>query len=59
VKRLNIELLKALHSPDIRAKLEAAGMPVLGTPAEDFAAVVRDDIEMYRKIATAADLKPE
>ena len=59
VKRLNTELLKALHAPDIRAKLEAAGMPVLGTAAEDFAAVVKDDIEMYRKIAAAADIKPE
>ena len=59
VKRLNAELLKALHAPDIRAKIEAAGMPVLGTPAEDFAAVVRDDIEMWRKIATAVNIKPE
>ena len=59
VKRLNTELLKALHAPDTRAKLEAAGMPVLGTPAEEFALVVRDDIEMYRRIATAADIKPE
>jgi tripartite-type tricarboxylate transporter receptor subunit TctC len=59
VKRLNTELLKALHAPEVRAKLEAAGMPVLGTPAEEFAAVVRDDIEMYRKIAAAADIKPE
>jgi len=59
VKRLNTELLKALHAPDIRAKLEAAGMPVVGTAAEDFAAVVKNDIEMYRKIATAADIKPE
>ncbi len=59
VKRLNTELLKALHAPDIRAKLEAAGMPVIGTSAEEFAAVVKDDIEMYRKIATAAGIKPE
>jgi tripartite-type tricarboxylate transporter receptor subunit TctC len=59
VKRLNTELLKALHAPDMRAKLEAAGMPVLGTAAEDFAAVVRDDIEMYRKIAAAAEIRPE
>jgi len=59
VKRLNAEILKALHAPDTRAKLEAAGMPVIGTSAEEFAAVVRDDIEMYRKIATAADIKPE
>ncbi len=59
VKRLNAELVKALHAPDTRAKLEAAGMPVNGTTAEEFAAVVRDDIEMYRKIATAASIRPE
>ena len=59
MKRLNAELLKALHAPDTRAKLEAAGMPVNGTAAEEFAAVVKDDIEMYRKIATAAGIKPE
>lgn len=59
VQRLNAELLKALHAPDTRAKLETAGMPVLGSSAEEFAAVVRNDIEMYRKIATAAGIKPE
>ena len=59
VKRLNAELLKELHAPDIRAKLEAAGMPVAGTSAEEFAAVVKNDIEMYGKIAVAAGIKPE
>ncbi len=59
VKRLNAELVKALHAPDTRAKLEAAGMPVNGTSAEEFATVVREDIEMYRKIATAAGIQPE
>ncbi len=59
VKRLNAEILKALHAPDIRSKLEAAGMPVLGGSAEDFAAVVKQDIEMYRKIAAGAGIKPE
>jgi len=59
VKRLNAELVKALHDPDTRAKLEAAGMPVAGTSAEEFAAVVRNDIEMYRKISTSAGIQPE
>ena len=59
VQRLNAELLKALHAPDTRAKLETAGMPVIGSSAEDFAVVVRNDIEMYRKIATGAGIKPE
>ena len=34
-------------------------MPVIGSSAEDFAAVVRNDIEMYRKIAAGAGIKPE
>ena len=59
VKRLNAELLKALHAPDTRTKLEAAGMPVIGTSAEEFAAVVKDDFEMYRTISTGAGIKPE
>ena len=59
VKRLNAEMLKALHAPDIRAKLESAGMPVIGTSAEEFVTVVKDDLEMYRKITTAAGIKPE
>lgn len=59
VKRLNAELLQALHAPDIRAKLEAAGMPVSGTSAEEFAAMVKSDIELYGKIAAAAGIKPE
>ena len=34
-------------------------MPVVGTSAEEFAKIVRDDIEAYRKIVTAAGIKPE
>ena len=34
-------------------------MPVAGTSAEDFATVVKEDIEMYGKIAAAAGIKPE
>ena len=59
VKRLNTELVRALHAPDVRAKLEAAGLPVLGQSAEEFAAVVRDTVESFRKIATSANIKPE
>ncbi len=59
VTRLNTELVNALHGPDIRAKLEAAGLPVRGTSAEEFAAVVRKDFETYRKLTSAANVKPE
>jgi tripartite-type tricarboxylate transporter receptor subunit TctC len=59
VQRLNAEILKALHSPDVKQKLEIAGMPVVGTSAEEFGRMVRDDIETFRKITSAAKIKPE
>jgi tripartite-type tricarboxylate transporter receptor subunit TctC len=59
VKRLNAEIVKAVQSPDVRAKLEAAGMPVVGTGAEEFARMVKDDIETFRRIVNAAGIKPE
>jgi tripartite-type tricarboxylate transporter receptor subunit TctC len=58
-RRMSGEIVKAVQSPDVRAKLEAAGMPVVGTTAEEFAKIVRDDIETYRRIVTAAGIRPE
>ncbi len=57
--RLNAEIVKALHSPDVRQNLETAGMPVIGTSPEEFDKMVRDDIETFRKITSAAGIKPE
>ena len=59
VARLSAEIVKAVQAPDVKGKLEAAGMPVTGTSAEEFARMVRDDIESFRKIVQAAGLKPE
>ena len=59
MKRYNAEIVKAVQSPDVRAKLEAAGMPVVGTSAEEFAKMVKDDIETFRRIVNAAGIKPE
>jgi len=59
VKRLNAEILKAVNAPDAKARLEAAGMPVVGTSPEEFAAIVKHDIDMYGKIIAAAGIRPE
>jgi tripartite-type tricarboxylate transporter receptor subunit TctC len=58
-KRLNGEILKAVQAPEVRARLEAAGMPVTGTSAEEFARMVKEDIESFRRIVQAAGIKPE
>ena len=59
LKRLNAEIVKAVQSPEIRARLEGAGMPVVGTSSDEFARMVKDDIETFRKIISAAGIKPE
>ncbi|MBI3373850.1 MAG: tripartite tricarboxylate transporter substrate binding protein [Betaproteobacteria bacterium] len=59
VARLNGEILKSVHAPEVRSKLESAGMPVSGTSAEEFARMVRDDIETFRGIVQASGIKPE
>lgn len=59
LKRLNTEFVKALHAPDVKAKLEASGLPVIGSSAEELGAMLKSDLEMYRKIITAAGIQPE
>jgi tripartite-type tricarboxylate transporter receptor subunit TctC len=56
---LNSEIVKALRTPDVRAKLEGGGMPVLGTSAEEFGRMLRHDIDMFRRITSAAGIKAE
>jgi len=58
-RRLSAEIVKAVQSPEVRGKLETAGMPVVGTSAEEFARMVKDDIETFRRIVAAAGIKPE
>jgi len=58
-KRLTAELVKALYTPETRAKIEAAGMTVTSTSGDEFGAIVKDHIEMYRKITTAMGYRPE
>jgi tripartite-type tricarboxylate transporter receptor subunit TctC len=58
-QRLNKELVQVLHQPETRARLEAGGMPVLGSSIEEFQAMIRNDIETFRRITTAAGIKPE
>ena len=59
LKRLNAEIVKAVQSPDVKSRLEAAGMPVVGTSSEEFSRMVKDDIETFRRIVNGAGLKAE
>jgi len=57
--RLHAEILKGLHVPGVVKGLHAGGMEVLGTSPEEFAALIRRDIELYRKMVPIVGIKPE
>lgn len=57
VARLNQAYTEALRTPDVKEKLEAAGWVVLAGSPEDFAALARNDMDRFRPIIKAANLK--
>jgi tripartite-type tricarboxylate transporter receptor subunit TctC len=59
VAQLNTQITRAINTPDIRSRLEAAGYEVTGGTPEQFAETVARTIEIYRRIVTTAGIKPE
>jgi tripartite-type tricarboxylate transporter receptor subunit TctC len=58
VNRLHADLVKAMQTPDVRAKLEGIGADgTLSRSPEDFAALVRADTARYAKIVKDIGLK--
>ena len=59
VARLNVEIGRALHTPEVHDKLESGGYRVAnGTPAE-FGRRIRDDIEFYGPIIKSVGIQLE
>ena len=59
VKRLNAEVLKALASGDVKAKLAAQGADPLGSTPADYGAYIKSEIERWTKVVklTGASLE--
>lgn len=59
VARLNGELQKVLAMPEVRAQLAAqSNDPLPGSP-EQFARVIRDDVERWARVVKTANIKSE
>ena len=60
IARLHQEVVKALKSPDVIQRLETDGGNELvgGTPVE-FAAQIKSDLALYRKLIADADIKQQ
>jgi tripartite-type tricarboxylate transporter receptor subunit TctC len=59
VARLNTEMNKALHAPDVLPTFDAAGFAVIGGTPQQFTDRIRDGIERYGAIIKAAGIQPE
>lgn len=60
VERLNAELRKAVHAPEVRQRIDNIGMvPTATASADEMAANVRSEVEIIRKIVTTAGIQPE
>ena len=59
VQALNAAVKQALADPAINQKLVDGDFGVVGSTPEEFAAVIRRDLDLYGKMITAAGIKPE
>jgi tripartite-type tricarboxylate transporter receptor subunit TctC len=54
--RLHAEIVKALNAPDVRARLEPAGLVVVANTPAEFAAVIRTDLDRRGRLIKAAGI---
>jgi tripartite-type tricarboxylate transporter receptor subunit TctC len=59
VERLNAEIRKAIHLPDVKPRLEQLGYEVTGNGYDEFVASIQKDVAVFRKIISDAGITPE
>ncbi len=59
IDKLNAEINAALKLPDVRAKLEAAGIEVQGGTPQAYAALIKSDLAKWGKVVKAAGIEAE
>jgi tripartite-type tricarboxylate transporter receptor subunit TctC len=56
---LHREIVKALHSPEVREALENGGAELIGNTPAEFSAVVAADADKYAKLVKISGAKPD
>ena len=59
VKRIRDDIAGVLQIPDVRKRLNEIGGDPSGMPSEEFARMVRSEIEKWNKVAASAGIKPQ
>ena len=59
IAKLNAEINAALKLPDVRSKLETAGIEIQGGTPQDYAALIKSDLTKWSKVIKAAGIPAE
>jgi tripartite-type tricarboxylate transporter receptor subunit TctC len=59
VTQLNGEIVKALHTPEVRARLDAQTLLVIASSPEELAELMKAEALIYAKVVKAAGIVPE
>ena len=59
IERLNTEILKALHDPQVRERLTALGIEVITSTPEEFQETLQAYMTKWAKILKAASIRLE
>ncbi len=59
VLKLNQQIAASLRTPDLKNKLTAQGMEVVGNSPEQFAAYIRDEIEKWTKVVKSSGARSD
>lgn len=59
IAKLNTEINAAMKLPEVRAKLEAAGIEVQGGTPQDYAALIKSDLAKWGKVVKEAGIQQE
>ena len=59
VDRVRDAVLKKLAEPNVRARIEETGSFIVGNTPEEFAAEIRTEYEVYKKVVQERKLQPE
>lgn len=57
IERMNTEVVKALNSPAIKARLEEQGFTIVGSTPKQYADFVRSEAERWTTVSKAAQIK--
>lgn len=59
IRKLNVEIVKALQDPSVKSLLDNQAMQVVGDTPEEFAAFLRKDAATWKAVAVAANVSVE